>query len=213
MGARTQGLGVPGRSAELRVSGGYIQWRQEAMPWANLVALADITPPAQPGTPGKSAYEVAVAAGYQGTAAQWLASLVGAAGKSAELRTTSTAIQWRQTGGAWADLVTLEALRGPAGLVLVGSVTVGQSALAVVGGIRELTVPLAGTVRGERYSFFARSYTLNGSASAAGRPAGYSVIDCVCNVAGQITVSLNAPTLTILQGYTITGDVLRAVAS
>lgn len=170
MGARTQGLGIPGRGAELRVSGGFIQWRQEGGAWANLVALADITPPAQAGAPGKSAYEVAVAAGYSGNAAQWLASLVGAAGKSAELRATATTIQWRQTGGAWADLVTLAALTGAAGFTLVGSVTVGQSALVVVAGIRELTVPLAGAVRGERYSFYARSYTLNGGASTPGRP-------------------------------------------
>lgn len=66
---------------------------------------------------------------------------------------------------------------------------------------------------GERYSFFARSYTLNGGASTKGRPAGYSIIDCACLVPGQITVSLNAPALTLLSAYTITGDVLRANAS
>jgi hypothetical protein len=210
MGARTQGLGMPGRNAELRVSDGYIQWRQEGTAWSNLVALSAITPAAQP---GKSAYEVAVAAGYSGSAADWLVSLIGASGKSAEMRTTATAIQWRQTGGVWADLITLAAIIGPAGFVLAGTVTVGQTGLVLAGGIREVTAALAGTVVGERYSFFARSYTLNGGASVKGRPTGYSIIDCVCNVAGQITISINAPALTVLTGYTITGDVLRVNAT
>ncbi|MFJ8690286.1 hypothetical protein [Micromonospora wenchangensis] len=39
----------------------------------------------------------------------------GDPGRSVELRTTSTAVQWRQTGGVWADLVALAAITGPAG--------------------------------------------------------------------------------------------------
>lgn len=220
MGSRTQGLGMPGRGAELRVSGGYIQWRQEGAAWANLVALADITPPAptaQPGAAGKSAYEVAVAAGYSGTAAQWLASLVGAAGKSAELRTTATAIQWRQTGGAWADLVTLAALTGPAGFTLVGTVSIAQSAqlLAIQAGIKDLTVALAGTVVGERYQAHVRKYKLNGAAAYTnGRPANYAVIDAACNVAGQITISHTTPAIALLGGqYELVCDMLKANAT
>jgi len=48
--------GVDGKSVELRVSGGYIQWRQTDGAWANLVALTAITGPAgadgAPGAPG-----------------------------------------------------------------------------------------------------------------------------------------------------------------
>ncbi|MEV5819293.1 hypothetical protein AB0L22_08970 [Micromonospora haikouensis] len=39
----------------------------------------------------------------------------GAPGKSVELRATATAVQWRQVGGTWADLVPLSAITGPAG--------------------------------------------------------------------------------------------------
>lgn len=40
----------------------------------------------------------------------------GAPGKSVELRTTETAIQWRQTGGEWQDLVLLADITGTDGL-------------------------------------------------------------------------------------------------
>jgi hypothetical protein len=39
----------------------------------------------------------------------------GEAGRSAELRATTLAVQWRQSGGQWADLVPLTAITGPAG--------------------------------------------------------------------------------------------------
>lgn len=39
----------------------------------------------------------------------------GPAGKSVELRTDAGYIQWRQTGGSWANLVALSSLIGPAG--------------------------------------------------------------------------------------------------
>lgn len=204
--------GAAGKSAELQVAGGYIQWRQTGGVWANLVALATLV-----GANGKSAYEVAVAAGYAGTAAQWLASLVGAPGASVEMQVAGGNIQWRQTGGQWANLVTLASLKGDtgaAGFTLVGQVVVGQTAaVAIALGIREVTVALAGAVAGERYTAYARSYRLNGGASVAGRPAGYAIVDCVCNAAGQITVSLNAPLLAIGASYALTCDILKANAS
>lgn len=39
----------------------------------------------------------------------------GADGKSVELQKSATAIQWRQTGGTWADLCPLSSITGPAG--------------------------------------------------------------------------------------------------
>lgn len=210
--------GTAGKSAELQVAGEYIQWRQTGGTWANLVALSALA--GTPGAAGKSVYEVAVAAGYSGTAAQWLASLVGAPGndgKSVEMQVASGNIQWRVAGGTWATLVTLASLKGDpgaAGFTLVGQVVVGQTAaVAIALGIREVTVALAGAVVGERYQVFARSYRLNGGASVAGRPAGYALIDCVCNTAGQVTVSLNAPLLAIGSSYALTCDVLKANAS
>lgn len=93
---------------------------------------------------------------------------------------------------------------------LVGSVSLGQTAtIAIALGIREISVALAGTVVGARYLAFATSYRLNGGAVQLGRPAGYALVDCVCNAAGQITVSLNAPLLAIGASYAITCDVVR----
>lgn len=68
---------ITGPSVELRTSGAYMQWRQVGTSsWTNLIALADIA--------GKSAYQVAVANGFSGTEAQWIASLRGAQGNSFE---------------------------------------------------------------------------------------------------------------------------------
>lgn len=177
--------GKDGKSAELRVSVGFIQWRQTPNgTWADLIQVS---------------------------------SLAGVDGKSVELQKTATAIQWRQIGGTWADLVLLSALKGDtgqSGATLVGQVVVGQTAaIAIALGIREITVSLAGTVVGERYIAFARSYRLNGGAAVAGRPPGYTILDCACNVAGQVTVSLNAPLLAIGSSYAITTDVVKVNAS
>ena len=61
-----------------------------------------------PGPAGKSAYQLAVQQGFEGTLEDWLASLQGPDGKSVELQKSETAIQWRKDGGQFADLVTLE---------------------------------------------------------------------------------------------------------
>ncbi|MFS0736925.1 collagen-like protein [Sphingomonas sp. 1P06PA] len=99
---------------------------------------------------------------------------------------------------------------GPAGATLVGTVTLAQTAtVAIALGIREVTVALAGTVKGGRYLAFCDSYRLNGAASVVGRPAGYALIDAVCNTAGQITISLNAPLLAIGNSYALTCSVVR----
>lgn len=77
-----------------------------------------------PGAPGKSAYQIAVDNGFTGTEIEWLTSLEGQPGdpgdpgedgKSVELQKSATAIQWRQEGGVFADLVPLEDLKGDPG--------------------------------------------------------------------------------------------------
>lgn len=101
----------------------------------------------------------------------------------------------------------------PANAVLVGQVQVGQSALVAIAlGIREVTVDLAGTVPGERYLAFCRSFKLNGAAtSTPGRPASYTLLDVACNTAGKITVSINAPLLAIGASYALAVDIMRLV--
>lgn len=97
----------------------------------------------------------------------------------------------------------------PVGLsTLVGSVSLGQTAaIAINAGIREVTVSLTGATVAGRYMAFAKTYQLNGGASTPGRPSGYAIVDTVCNTAGQITVSINAPLLAIGASYTIVVDV------
>jgi hypothetical protein len=141
-----------------------------------------------PGPAGKSAYELAQAAGFTGTEAQWLASLKGTKGDT-----------------------------GTAGATLIGQVSLVQSAqlLAIQSGIKDLTVDLAGTVVGERYQVFIRKYKLNGAASYTnGRPAGYAAVDAACNVAGKITVSHNTPAIALLGGaYELVCDIVRINAA
>lgn len=79
--------------------------------------------PAGPaGGDGASAYDLAVASGFDGTVAEWLASLVGpqgpegADGLPVELRTTPTHLQWRHLGrDPWMDLVAIADITGPRG--------------------------------------------------------------------------------------------------
>lgn len=103
---------------------------------------------------------------------------------------------------------------GAPGTTLLGQVTIGETAtVAIALGIREVTASVAGAVPGERYVAFARSYKLNGGSSVTGRPAGYAIADCACNVAGTIRVSLNAPALVIGASYSILCDIVKVNAS
>ncbi len=93
---------------------------------------------------------------------------------------------------------------------LLGNVAVGQNAaIAIALGIREVTVALTGAVVGERYQAHCRSYRLNGGAVVAGRPPGYTILDCACNTTGQITVSINAPLLALGTSYAMNCDIVR----
>lgn len=93
----------------------------------------------------------------------------------------------------------------PSGVnTLVGTVALSQTAIiAIALGIREVTAGLSGAVVGGRYIAFAVSYQLNGGSVTNGRPPGYAILDCVCNSANTITVSLNAPLLAVGQSYII----------
>lgn len=65
---------------------------------------------------GPSAYELAVAGGFTGTLADWIASLEGDVGRPVELGRSATHLQWRVQGDpAWLDLVPLADITGPKG--------------------------------------------------------------------------------------------------
>ena len=62
-----------GREVEIAVVDGYIKWRYEGdIGWNNLIALSQLE-----GQDGKSAYELAVENGFDGSMQQWIQSLVG----------------------------------------------------------------------------------------------------------------------------------------
>ena len=69
-----------------------------------------------PGQDGASAYEVAVANGFDGTVEEWLLSLVGAEGDSGdqiELQMSGDVLQWRYVGEAeWVSLYDVAAIFG-----------------------------------------------------------------------------------------------------
>lgn len=74
-----------GRLIELGTGSGYIRWRYVGDPtWINLVSLESLRGPqgntGATGANGLSAYQVAVANGFAGTQAEWLASLKGEKG-------------------------------------------------------------------------------------------------------------------------------------
>ena len=93
--------GVDGKSVELQKTATAIQWRQAPDgSWADLVFLADIK--GADGTDGTNGSN-----GADGTN--------GVDGKSVELQKSASAIQWRQTGGVFADLVPLADISGTDG--------------------------------------------------------------------------------------------------
>lgn len=196
-----------GRSVELSLSGDHLMWRFVGdASWFDLVDLDMFTGPAGP--PGVGAK------GDKGDA-----GAAGTNGKQIEVRSNGTALQWRYVGETWADIVALTALKGAdgaagaagaAGATLMGTVVIGQTAAVAISlGIREVTAAMAGVVRGGRYIAFCDSYRLNGGSSVVGRPTGYTMLDCVCNTDGQITVSVNAPLLAIGASYALTCAIVR----
>jgi len=93
--------GAAGKTLELQKTATHIQWKVVDDPtWTNLVALVDIT-----GPQGQTG----------GTGPQGNPGGTGPAGPSIELQKASTHVQWRVTGGAWADLVALSEITGAAG--------------------------------------------------------------------------------------------------
>lgn len=84
--------------------------------------------------------------------------------------------------------------------VLVGTVTLAETALINLAlTVRRVTVALSGTVT-------AGSYVATPVGSP---PAGYSIQDCACATAGQITVGILVPVLSIASSYSIPVKIYR----
>lgn len=83
---------------------------------------------------------------------------------------------------------------GPTGTTLAGTVTIAESALINLAlGVRRVTVAMAGATVGASYV----------ATPTGAVPAGYSIQDCYCTTAGQITVGVIVPVLTVAGSYSI----------
>ena len=100
-----------------------------------------------------------------------LAAPAGADGLSLELQKTGTAIQWRQVGGSWADLVLLTAITGPAGSPGTNGTngTNGNTVLTTTG------APSGATGVNGDYAFDIAAQLIYGPKAAGTWPAGVSI--------------------------------------
>lgn len=119
--------GADGREIELSTTATHVVWRYVGdADWLNLLAKEDLRGrDGIIGVNGKSAYQLAVDAGFVGTQAAWLQSLKGADGlngsdgadgtngREVELGSDATHIKWRFLGDtAWVNLIARADLRG-----------------------------------------------------------------------------------------------------
>jgi hypothetical protein len=132
---------------------------------------------------GLSAYQLARQEGYGGTLTAWLASLVGAAGADAyaiarELGYGGTKTQW------------IASLKGAPASAYLGSVTVAQTATAILAaGVRRVpvTVPTGlGVAAGDALTFCPTAVA-----------AGYAVHDVVAVSATSLNFGVSGPLLAI----------------
>ncbi|OWK29217.1 hypothetical protein [Sphingomonas dokdonensis] len=155
--------------------------------------------PALRGLDGKSAYELARAAGYGGTMTQWLASLVGTSGLSAyeiarELGYGGTKTQWLASLSVKGD----KGDRGDAAASILGSVTLAET-------------NIIGISAGVRRRVVTTSFDLPTSAPLillpkAPPPTGYIVQAAWAVTTAkprELTVDLTVPAITVLTSYSI----------
>ena len=156
--------GDDGREVEIQNSGTHIQWRYVGDPtWINIVLLDDLkgdkgdpgsvipmaTPPLDPieGQMWWNSSDLTLYIWYNdGDSSQWVVAAsqgpIGPQGESIELRTSGGFIQWRVIGDpSWINLISLEALEGPAG-----------SSVTILGTLLDVSqLPASGNTVGDGY--------------------------------------------------------------
>jgi len=118
------GAGTPGREVLIRNNGSYIQWQYSGeTSWINLVLLTDLKgakgDPGNPGSdstvPGPSAYQVWLAAGNDGSVADYLAAIKGSKGDPG-LSAYQVWLAAGNTGTQAEYLASLKGLKGDRGI-------------------------------------------------------------------------------------------------
>lgn len=148
---------------------------------------------------GKSAYQLARDAGYGGTLAQWLTTLVGADGASAYQR--ARAAGYGGTLTQW--LASLVGAPGKDATTLLGDLTIGEKALAAISaGLRRLTVttPTSWGVQPGQ-DLLINAVTLPSPA--------YVLHDVVVTSTNAISVGITTPAIALLSSYAISARVRR----
>ncbi len=165
--------GTNGKSVELQIASGFIQWRQTDGSWANLVDITTLK-----GNPGNN-------------------------GKSVELQKTATAIQWRLVGDtAWTNLVTLAEIKGDKGnpgAITLGELDITETAVVALAlGQRTLAVNNIPASWGMLATDNIMVKAVPTQANPNGMPAGYSIPDFVPLSATSGVLNFMGPLLALL---------------
>lgn len=135
------------------------------------------------------------------TGAAGIAGMTGATGPKGDTGTQGVTGSQGVKGDTGAQGTQgVQGIQGPSGSILVGTATLAESGLVTLSlGVRRVTTALTGTVTTASYV----------AVPVSAPPAGYSVQDCVCSTAGQITVGLLVPVLTVAGSYSIPVRIYR----
>lgn len=119
----------------------------------------------------------------------------GATGATGPAGTTGPAGATGATGATGAA-----GAAGTNATILVGTVTLAETSLITLAlAVRRVTVALTGTVTTGSYV----------AIPTAAPPSGYSIQDAYCSTAGQITVGILVPTLSVASSYSISVRIFR----
>lgn len=116
--------GTSGREIELSTTTTHVVWRYVGdINWNNLIGLEIINQNPTSSSNGKSAYELAVELGFEGSIDEWLDSLKGAPGKTPEFSVVDEYLCWRYVGDEnWIRLFPINSI-GSGNLQEVHTVT------------------------------------------------------------------------------------------
>jgi len=105
LGFVDSGISAEANNIELTATASFLQWRFVGDPdWIDLYDLSTLK-----GKDGKSAYELAIQAGFSETVEEWIASLHGKNGEAPQFQMENNTIQYRFTNFTptdWTDLYT-----------------------------------------------------------------------------------------------------------